>query len=149
MVEISLENLSLNYLKVQNCRVVEPVRYQALCDRVRSLMTVQRWHSALNVANRATGMDGSRYEGWMLRANALMMLDRYDEALLSCDHAYRLNQSAKVAALRGMILHRLGRYEESYAEYRRAMGRKPQTLWQQAEAFVKKQFGNLTNLVQS
>jgi tetratricopeptide (TPR) repeat protein len=149
MVEIFLENLSLDYLKVQNYRVIEPVRYQALCDRVRSLMAAQRWHSALNVANRATGLDGSRYEGWMLRANALMMLDRYDEALLSCDRSYELNQSAKVMALRGMILHRLGRYEESYAEYRRAMGRKPQTLWQQAEEFVKKQFGNLVNLAQS
>jgi tetratricopeptide (TPR) repeat protein len=134
MVEISLDHLSLDYLDVQDYRVVEPIRYQALCDRVGFFMKAQRWDSALNTANRAIGLDADRYEGWMFRANALLMLARYHEALLSCDRSLELNQSAKVLALRGIILHRLGRYEESYANYRQAMGRKPRSFWQHCTA---------------
>jgi tetratricopeptide (TPR) repeat protein len=130
MVEISLNHLSLNYLDIQEYPVVEPIRYQALCDRVRFFMQSQRWFSALNVANCTIGLNPARYEGWMLRANALLMIERYNEALLSCDRALELNQSAKVIALRGIILHRLGRYQESYANYRQALGRQPRSFWQ-------------------
>jgi tetratricopeptide (TPR) repeat protein len=147
MVEISLDHLSLNYLAVQDCRVVEPIRYQALCDRARSFMQAQRWNAALNTANRAIGLDCERYEGWMLRANALLMLERLDEALLSCDRASALNHSPKVVALRGMVLHRLGHYEEAYNHYRQAIGRK--STFQPIQARSKSFWQNFQDYLQA
>jgi tetratricopeptide (TPR) repeat protein len=67
---------------------------------------------------------------WILRANCLNKLKRYEEALVSCDKAIELDPNYRWAwALRASALNSLKRYEEALASCDKAIEVDPNYTW--------------------
>jgi tetratricopeptide (TPR) repeat protein len=72
----------------------------------------------------------SDHAAWVFRGVVLIHLNRYEEALSSCDKALEIAPEDKEAwTFRGAALHGLGRYKETYASYDKALGNPKTPLW--------------------
>lgn len=66
---------------------------------------------------------------WLKKAQALIRLKRYDEALETCNTALRYHQSDKLWNCKALALDSLQKYSEAIAAYNKAIAIDPDYLW--------------------
>lgn len=60
---------------------------------------------------------------WVFRAVVLIHLQAYEEALVSCERALKLEpKHMEALVFRGVALNYLGQYQDSYTSYAKAIG---------------------------
>jgi tetratricopeptide (TPR) repeat protein len=95
-------------------------------ERGDALANQGRYEEALACFEQAIALNPdmpSAIESWVFRAVMLLYLERFDQALESCDRALAIEPAHPEANLfRGVALQRLGLYREAYRSFDRALG---------------------------
>ena len=86
----------------------------------------RRYQEALEAYEQAIAADPSFPNGYVSKANALILLDRAEEAVTICDGVIaREPREGGAYVTKATALHRLGRAEEALAWYRQALEVEP------------------------
>ena len=90
---------------------------------------VEYYDSGLRKLPKTARQVGHFEQVWLKKAQALIRLKRYDEALETCKTALRYHQSDKLWNCKALALDSLQKYPEAIAAYNKAIAIDPDYLW--------------------
>lgn len=102
----------------RNALLLKPDKVEALTGLTQTLLELERYKEALALTAEVLGFEPDRAELWRLRANAMMMLSKYEEAIRTIEVAKRLALAdADMLALQGDLLLHTGHPGDALAAY--------------------------------
>jgi tetratricopeptide (TPR) repeat protein len=100
---------------------------QPALTQAKDLLNQGKYQAALHCL-QATEQSLQEPENFVLQAVCFILLNQPRAALQVCDRALALEaHHAQAWLFRGVALHRLGRFQESYQCYNRALGHPPRS----------------------
>ncbi|MEQ9359453.1 tetratricopeptide repeat protein [Coleofasciculus chthonoplastes] len=118
----------------------EDPRIAACLQEYENCFEKKDYVTALELAEKLVTIRGQA-EDWLKRGLCLSNLQRYEEALVSCDKAIELDPNYALAwVLRGLVLDDLERYEEALVSYDKAIELDPSyaEAWRQRGLVLQK-----------
>lgn len=147
MVSFPLNNSSKQFAD-RETSLEDSASFAVWYRRGEVLANLGHYSEALRNFEEALALEGGNWDALLYSAVCLIHLQRPQEALTRCDRILSQNPNhAQAWMFRGVALHRLGHYSESYACYSHATGQPVLNLGQQLGRSVREKLVRLGILV--
>ncbi len=102
----------------RNALLLEPEKVDALIGLTQALLEQERYQEALSLTGEILSFTPDKADLWRLRANAMLMLSQYDEAIRAIETAKRLMLAdAEMLALQGDLFLQRDQPKDALAVY--------------------------------
>ena len=112
----------------RNALLLEPEKVDAMIGLTQALLEQERYQEALSLTGEILSFTPEKADLWRLRANAMLMLSQYDEAIRAIETAKRLMLAdAEMLALQGDLFLQADQPSDALAVYLEAFEKREPT----------------------
>ena len=106
--------------------LLNPEKAEAMKGLIQTLLEQERYQEALALTGEVLALQPDNRELWRLRANAMMLLSRYSQAIQTIETAKRLHLvDAELLSLQGDLFLHAGQPADALSAYMDAFGQAP------------------------